>query len=305
MKKKFVFWRKLEGDAVEDNFSAKPEYHAFFNECNKHFDFRIANGTESYIGKGVFKNVFKYKNYKFVLAEKKFKANAVYQRKKVADDSFDNSVPLLDSVAFKKWCPDKMNQYELLKDLMPITFLINTTEDYKKYLSEIKTEKAVLKPRRGQKGEDISVFYKSNPPKLDENILKNKGYLLQEFHDTNIEVNDIVKGIHDIKLITIGKKIFANLRTPETGKDYCTFDSPYTEIAPPKLPQEVFEVHQKVVERIKKMFPTDVYTVDIGLTKNGPIVFELNSHTAFPYTHFEYAMDFFNSLISHIKSLKV
>jgi glutathione synthase/RimK-type ligase-like ATP-grasp enzyme len=305
MKKKFVFWRKLDGNAIEDNFSAKPEYHAFFNECNKNFDFRIANGTESYLGKGVFKNVWKYKDYKFVAAEKKFKANVIYQRKKVADDSFDNAIPLLDSVAFKKWCPDKMNQYELLKDLMPITFLINSAEDYKKCLLKITTEKAVLKPRRGQKGEDISVFYKINPVKLEETILKNKGYLLQEFHDTNVEVKGVVNGIHDIKLITVGKKIFANLRIPETGKEYCTFDSPYTEIELSKLPKQVFEVHKKVVERIKKRFPQDIYTVDIGLTKNGPIVFELNSHTAFPYTHFEYAMDFFNSLITHIKSLKV
>ena len=28
-KKKFVFWRKLSGDLVADNFSAKTEYHAF------------------------------------------------------------------------------------------------------------------------------------------------------------------------------------------------------------------------------------------------------------------------------------
>ena len=303
MKKKFVFWRKLEGNPVEDNFSEKPEYHAFFEICNKKFVFRIANNKYSYVGKGVFKNVFRYKKYKIIPAEKEFKSEVIYQRKRVADDTFDNAVPLLDSNEFKKWCPDKWNQYHLLKDLMPKTFLIEDEKYFKKHLIEIKTEKAVVKPRQGEKGENVIVFKKTNPPKLDENILRTKGYLLQEFCDTNLNVNGIVNGIHDLKLITIGENLFANLRTPEKGKEFCTFDSPYTEVSINKLPKNVLEVHKEVVKRVRKKFPKDIYTIDIGITKKGPIVFEMNSHTAFPYLHFNYAEDFFDALIKHIRNL--
>lgn len=302
-KKKFVFWRKLSGDLVADNFSAKTEYHAFFAKCNDYFDFRISSNKDSYVGTGVFTNVFKYKNWKIIPAESKFRPDVVYQYTNIAGDDFDNAVPIIDSIEFKNWCPDKWNQYELLHDLMPKSFLIKTKNDLKKYLKEIKTAKAVIKPRKGQKGENIIIFDKVSFPEINENILSEKGYILQEFHDTNIVIPGVVSGLHDIKLITVGNDIFANLRVPEVGKEFCTYDSPYTEIAIKKLPKESLELHKKVKDRIDALFPDQLYTVDIGITKSGPIVFEINSHTAFPYTHFEYADKFFSAIIRHINSV--
>ena len=299
-KKKFVFWRKLSGDSVADNFSMKTEYHAFFAKCNDYFDFRISSNRDSYVGAGVFTNVFKYKDWKIVPAESEFKPDVVYQYTNVAGNDFDNSIPIVDSTQFKSWCPDKWNQYELLNDLMPKSFLIKTRDDLKKYLKEIKTSKAVIKPRRGQKGENIIVFDKASFPEINENILSEKWYILQEFHDTNIIIPSVVSGLHDIKLITVGNDIFANLRVPEAGKEFCTYDSPYTEITIKNLPKEALELHKKVKEKIDALFPLQLYTVDIGMTKNGPIVFELNSHASFPYIHFEYMEKFFNAIIRHI-----
>ena len=57
-------------------------------------------------------------------------------------------------------------------------------------------------------------------PEINENILSEKGYILQEFHDTNIVIPGVVSGLHDIKLITVGNDIFANLRVPEVGKEF-------------------------------------------------------------------------------------
>lgn len=304
MKKNFVFWQKKDADPVIDNFSMKPEYHAYFRRCNKKFNFRIAKGKESYSGKGFFLEVFIYDGEKIVPAEKKFKADVIYQYATVADNTFDNAVPLLDSIEFKSWCPDKWNQYELLKEVMPFTCLITKETDYQESLKKIKTEKAVLKPRRGQKGENVAVFYKNNPPRLNEAILKSKGYLLQEFADTNIKIPNLVSGLHDIKLITIGEKVFGNLRVPENGKEYCTYDSPYTELDLDDLPKEVLDLHKKVKKLVSERFPQQIYTVDVGMTKDGPLVFELNGHTAFPYLHFNYADEFFKSMIKQVDSLK-
>lgn len=66
--------------------------------------------------------------------------------------------------------------------------MIKTKNDLKKYLKEIKTAKAVIKPRKGQKGENIIIFDKVSFPEINENILSEKGYILQEFHDTNIVI---------------------------------------------------------------------------------------------------------------------
>lgn len=303
MKKNFVFWKKPTGDPVIDGFSRNPEYHAFFNKCNDVFEFRFADYTDSYIGNGVFKNVFRYEKGRIISAESEFKADAIYQFKRMAGENYDHTVKTINSPEFKSWCGDKWNQYQLLGEFMSKTFLISNEDELADGLKQITTDKAVLKPNHGQKGEDVTVFEKINPPKLSEEILKTKKYLLQEFADTNINIDELVSGVHDIKLITIGDKIFANLRTPENNiGEICTYDSPYTEILISQLPQGVLEFHKKVKEKIETLFQGQIYTVDIGITKDGPVVFELNNHTAFPYIHFEYAEDFLNTLIDIFNS---
>lgn len=303
MKKKVVFWRRFTNDPILDGFLRNPEYHEFFRKCTEVFEFRFAYNRESYAGNGVFKDVLKYEMGRIIPAESEFKAEAVYQFKKVADETFDNKVPVVDTLEFKKWCSDKYAQYELLSDFMPKTFLVESQGDLMEKLSNITTQKAVIKPRSGQKGENVVVFNKDNDvPMLNEEILSTKGYILQEFSDTSSGIPDVVSGVHDIKLITIGEHVFANLRTPEEG-DVCTFDSPYTEVQVSKLPQEVLDFHRKVKEKVNEKFPGQLYTIDIGVTDKGPIVFELNPHTAFPYISFEYAQDFFNALIAHLQNM--
>ncbi|MFA5126866.1 MAG: hypothetical protein WC465_02605 [Patescibacteria group bacterium] len=300
---KFVFWRKISGDPVDDYFSDKPQYHAFFMKCSEIFDFRIANNPDSYVGGGIFGNVYKYQNWKFVPAEKIFKADVVYQRKRLTDESFDYAVPIIDTPEFKKWCPDKWNQYQLLSRYMPKTFLVQSQEEFIKKLRHITTKKAVVKPRRGEKGENVIVFGKNNPPFLDKEILNEKGYLLQEFADTNIKVGGMINSLHDIKLITIGDKFFANLRIPEQGKEYCTYNSPYFEISKNVLPENVVNFYWEIRETINKAYPNNFYTIDMGITKKGPVLFELNSHTVFPYMHFSCANEFFDAFIKTIQLL--
>lgn len=303
MKRKFVFWRKTSGNLVEDNFSEKPEYHAFFAKCNEEFDLRIANDPDAYLGNGIFKNVYKYQNWKLIPAENTFQPEVAYQRQILTTEKFDRMVPIVNTPDFKKWCPDKWNQYLLLGEYMPKTFLVQTQEDFDNNLKKISTSRAVIKPRRGEKGENVTVFNIDTPPALDVDILTKKGYLLQDYVDTNIKVPSIVSGVHDIKLITIGTKIFANLRTPEPNKMHCTFDSPYSEIPRDLLPENILKLHREVCDKINAIHPKNIYTIDIGMTSDGPMVFEINGHTAFPYLHFTYADDFFNAMIEIIKSL--
>ncbi|MCX6757541.1 MAG: ATP-grasp domain-containing protein [Candidatus Nomurabacteria bacterium] len=301
-KKKLVFWKRPTGDPVIDNFSRNPEYHEFFRQCNEVFEFRIVNNRENYIGNGVFKNVCLYKDGRISQTAEEFKTDVIYQFKKLTDETFDNAVPVVNTLAFKSWCGDKWNQYQLLSEFMSKTFLIEKEEDLLNYLPQITTDKAVIKPRSGQKGDDVVVFDKKFPAKLNLEILKKKGYLLQEFSDTNVNIPNVVSGTHDIKLITIDDSVFANLRTPDVkDSDVCTYDSPYTEIDIHKLPETVLAFHKQVKEKVNQEFPGQLYTVDIGITEKGPIIFELNNHTAFPYIHFDYAQDFFKALIKHLQ----
>lgn len=295
-KKNFVFWKRPTGNPVTDGFSRNPEYHMFFNKCNEVFEFRFADETSAYIGNGVFKNVSRYENGRIVPAESEFKADSIYQFKRMADDGYDNAVKTVNSPEFRKWCGNKWTQYQLLEEFMGKTCLIRSESDIEENLKNITTDKAVLKPIHGQKGEGVIIFEKSNPPKF--NLDSSKEYLLQDFADTNIKIEDLISGIHDIKLITIKDQLFANLRIPENeGEEICTGDSPYFEVKTGSLPRKVLDFHKKVKEKVETMFTGQIYTIDIGITKNGPVVFELNPHTAFPYIHFEYAEDFMNAMI--------
>ena len=304
MKKKLIFWRKTTGDLTNDNFSEKPQYHAFFAKCNLVFDFRIASNSDAYVGDGVFKNVNKYENWKIVSAEDKFKADVVYQREILTTDDFDSAVPILDTPEFKEWCRDKWNQFLLLSKYMPKTFLIQTTKEFLDNMKNITTYKAVIKPRQGKEGKNIVIFDKANPPNLNPDILAKHGYLLQEYTDTDVEIKNIVRGIHDIKLITMGGNFFANLRTPEPGKNYCTGDSTYSEIPRRLLPQSILDLHREVSGKIDELYPDNFYTIDIGMARNGLVIFELNGHTAFPYLHFSYADEFFDAMIAKLQSLR-
>jgi hypothetical protein len=304
MKRKLVFWRKTTGDLTNDNFSEKPQYHAFFTKCNLEFDFRIASNSDAYLKNGIFKNVSKYENWKIVAAENKFKTDVIYQREILTTNNFDRAVPIIDTPEFKEWCRDKWNQYLSLKKYMPKTFLIQTQEDFLSNLEKITTNKAVVKPRRGKEGRNITIFEKKNPPVLNSEILTGTGYLLQEYANTDVDLKNIVTGIHDIKLITAENQIFANLRTPEPGKDYCTYDSPYSEIPRQLLPQSIINLHREVMVKVNELYPQNFYTVDVGMTTEGPVIFELNGHTAFPYLHFSYADEFFNVIIKKLQSLQ-
>jgi glutathione synthase/RimK-type ligase-like ATP-grasp enzyme len=303
MKRKLVFWSKMPYEEILSFFSTKPEYHAFFTRCSERFEFRFANGKASYRGEGIFADVCRYVDWKIIPAEREFKADAVYQYLKVADETFDAKVPMVNSVAFKTWCGDKWNQYGLLSEYMPKTFLVESKEDLQAHIPKLQGTKGVLKPRRGQKGEHVLVFDADAPPMLDEEVLHTKGYLLQSHADTAEGIPGIVSGIHDIKLITIGDAVFANLRTPEDGRDICTFDSPYNEVAIEDLPTELMRFHSMCKQAVGAAFPGQLYTVDVGLTASGPVLFELNSHTSFPYVHFEYAKGFFDAMLDCLATL--
>ena len=186
MKTKFLFWRKTIGDLVEDNFSAKPEYHAFFAKCNEVFDFRIGNNPESYLGKGEFQNVYKYENWKIVPAEATWTPDVVYQRQKQATETWDYAVPIINTPEWQKWGVDKWNQYELLYEFMPKTWIVTSDAHLLEQLQHVTTEKAVVKPKRGQKGEHVVVFDKTNPPKLNPEVLEKKGYILQDRKSTRL-----------------------------------------------------------------------------------------------------------------------
>lgn len=300
-----IMWLKKAKDPVISGFSRNPEYHLFFQMLNERHNFRFAYELESHVGKGVFRNVYKYHKGRIVPAESEFVADVIYQFSRIGalEHDFGNT-KILNTPEFKTWGGDKAKQHELLKNFLPKTYEVGSIEELKLKAAEMGGP-VILKPRNGQKGENV--IYWDLKTSLDEKSIDKKrlaspGYLVQEFVDTSCGISNVTPGVHDVKLITIGGSIFANLRVPEKPDSYiCTFDSEYTELKLEDLPSVILDFHAAVKKVIGEKYPGQIYTVDLGMTRSGPRLFEINTHTAFPYIHFEYANTFLETFIRHLE----
>ncbi|OGZ31709.1 MAG: hypothetical protein A3H02_01440 [Candidatus Niyogibacteria bacterium RIFCSPLOWO2_12_FULL_41_13] len=300
-----VYWVNKTSNPVEDFFSEKPEYYYFFAKASEQFIFRVAYGKESYIGNGIFSNVWKLNDGLLAIAESEFKADLIYQRRLFGTTSKEfEPAKVINTPEFRLFSRDKYQVYRLLKEFSPETHLAQSIDEIKRAMEIVPGEQVVIKPRHGEKGAGVFVWNKNQEFKgesIQEEKLANGGYLLQAFVNTNGGIPGVVEGVHDLKFLNIGDSIFANLRTPEKKTLIITGDSPYTEVATNSLPKEILDFRNRVCSKISASFPMQLYSMDIGNTPQGPMLFEINGHTAFPYIHFSYTSEFVSALLYHLK----
>ena len=286
-------------------FARNPEYHMFFQMISAKHHFRFAYGKDAHKGKWVFKNICKYHKGKIIPAEKTFTADKIYQFRKMADVGQDFApAKIMNTPEFRGTMGNKFTQHEYLVEFFPTTKLFHTIPEMNTYIRKSKKAYVIVKPSSWQKGDGVLFWKKTKPvtaKDIDMDKLKKTGYLVQDFMDTSCGIKWVVTWTHDVKIINIGKKMFFNLRTPYRDGVICTFDSDYTEVPLRKIPKSIITFRNAVHKKIMKKYPKQIYSMDIGMTKEWPQLIELNTHTAFPYIHFDYAMDFIQSFIKHLE----
>jgi len=307
-----VMWLRSTNDHAISNFRNRKvlSYNKFFKEISKQDNFRLAFDFDSYIGNGKFKNVAIYKSNKIIMTTDIFKADVIYQYNKMVPLSFSaEKILITNTPEFRNFCSPKINTYNYMPEFFPKTYLALNKKELLKSIGKIKTKKVVLKPNKGSNGDHVYIFDKNNIniDLIPEEKLYDFGFLIQEFIDTSTGIPTIASSYHDLRIITHGSRIsLCHIRQPQKGSLVSNSHKGalITEINIDSIPKFILDFYHKVHNKIIKKYPYPLYSMDIGIDKDGPKLIELNSHTAFPGDNFKCMNRFINNLIYHLETIE-
>lgn len=309
-KKKIAMYfnqEKAPGDPFSDFGHKRLIYHYFFSYGVKlGYDMYIASGKENYLGGLKFKNLLQYKDKTFQRKNTPLSMDAIYDR--CGGTKFpppEISAKVLNCSDFKVLCNDKNHMYQLLGNWMPKSFEINSQQELEEKLNEFfKSSLVVLKPAKGLGGKGIAI---DTPIKIKkEIILPKKTYVLQEFVDTSGGISDLTDTYHDLRVVIIeGKIIFSHIRTPKKGSLLANVAQGGTieEVALDKLPNFIIEAVTAVQNIIDKRYNKPIYSIDFGVMREKPFIFELNDQIGFPSIKMKSAYLFIESLFESLERL--
>lgn len=290
------------------NFGKKRKvYHYFFQKGKGlGFDMFLASGKESYLGGLKFKNPAFFNGKDFIIQEKIVTADGIYDRSGGMDfppKKIDAKV--LNCSKFKILCNDKNSMYALLEKFMPKSFKIKSQKKLKEALKNFNDSSLiVLKPAKGLGGKGIIIDKKNV---LESTILeKGKSYVLQEFADTSCGIKGIAEEKHDLRVVIVeGKIVLSHVRIPKKGSYLANAaqGGKIKEVALDKIPTDAVDIVKKIQKIIDKKFGFPLYSIDFGITSQGPQVFELNDQIGFPRDSMKNAKKFIDTLLQSIKRI--
>jgi len=293
-----VFSSELKKINLEKQMGKKyPVYLRFF-------DFLRGGGwnvfiltRKTYLGRRVFNGGYLYKGRgKFNPFLKQIKTDAIYDRSGGIKfpPAGEPDLPVVNIRTFKIFCWDKWQAYLRLKKYMPRTFWVGKEGNLPNVLPKIKTKIVVLKPYNGLKG--LGVFIGDKKEALKFHFLeKYPLYIAQHFVDTSNGIPELVKGLHDLRVVIVNKKIvWSHIRTPPAGsfKANVAGGGEIKEIDCKKIPLAVRNISLKIAEDFYGEFNNPVFSVDFGLENSKPFIFELNDQIGFPLWEMK-ARDYF------------
>jgi len=223
----------------------------------------------------------KVNNIKPDLIYDKTKARAeVYFKKELISKAY----PFINKLGFTQLIDDKLTTSLLFKKWSKKSWVIENKKDLKKFLPQIKTRLAVLKPLIESGGKGIQILSTTE-------ILKKAKlgcpYLLQEFIDSSKGVPGVSQGMHDLRLVFINNEvIYSYIREPQKGSYLANLAQGGKLILVPKnkLPKPLFPIIKEANE-IFKTFTNRIYTIDFMFDeKKCPWVVELNSMPGLYFT---------------------
>jgi glutathione synthase/RimK-type ligase-like ATP-grasp enzyme len=183
------------------------------------------------------------------------------------------SFPFINSLELNELLTNKWKSYCSFKKYFPKTILIRDRDESKK-ISQLGTERIVLKPIKGARGRGVLVIERN---KLSFSTVP---FLCQEFIDSKGGMMGIVGGRHDLRiLVANGKPFYAILRVPAKGKLIANLSQGGKErkISFAKIPREVKSISTEIARELLR-YGKSFYSIDfIFKDKKIPLVVELNS----------------------------
>lgn len=298
------FSRPFEGNDPLGHIGKKlPVYVRLLEFCQQ-------RGWETYIltrrtyqGKGVYNGAWRFANDNFARVEEPLKMDLVYDRTAgvVFPSEGDSNMVVVNQRAFKLLCWDKWAIFKEIGQFMPQTVWVGGQENLASALGEIRTEWVVLKPYNGLKG--IGVFAGPKDKALAlEFPRKYPQYIAQEFVDTSGGISGIIKGYHDLRVVvTNGKAVWSHVRTPPPGsfRANVALGGDIKEVACSDLPVEIKQVVDRLAKQFNDLYDNPIYSLDFGVGKNGPEIFEINDQIGFPLWEMKVRDDFLHAHIEN------
>lgn len=197
--------------------------------------------------------------------------NLSHEKKEIKNKIAKN-FPFFNSLYLSDLMSNKWKAYLAFRNLCPRTVLIENANDLKK-ISQLDTEKVILKPLSGMGGKGIKIYSrkKARPipfPFIAQNLISTTG------------INGIVNGQHDLRILLANENIFHSfVRIPKKGNLIASLSLGSTIKLVPlsKIPEQVL----LLVEKVKSVLPKEerrLYSIDIMLDSfQRPFIIELNS----------------------------
>lgn len=199
-----------------------------------------------------------------------------------ADLIYDKAKPIyqienctiINHPAIKQICNDKMETYRTFNGLSPKSLFVTSADEFKAASSSF-SGKVVLKPQFGSGGQGIIIDEIENidPQKLQW------PYLVQEFIDGSVGIENLVDGLHDLRMVVINGKInFSYLRIPKQGSLLSNLHLGGTVkvVEQEDLPKQALQIFDEVETEFRNYGPR-CYSIDVTNTASGIKLIELNS----------------------------
>ncbi len=284
-----VFSKPLSaGNPLKHMGEKYPVYIRFLEFCQAEGWDVFVLTQKTYLGKGAFGGgwVFDKKTKtKFKLTNKILMTDLIYDRTGgLKFPPKEDGLRSVNSREFKILSWDKWSAYQEMKKYMPRTFRVGERRDLAKVLPEIRTQKVVLKPANGLKGIGVFIGAKEQATKF---VFPDKypKYIAQEFVDTFEGIPGITNGLHDLRVVIInGKIVWSHVRIPPRGSLQANVarGGKIKEIDCLQIPDYVTKIVRRIAKSFYVKYDNPVYSIDFGIEKGKPYIFEINDQIGFP-----------------------
>lgn len=299
-------WFKGSPFKIEEDEKA---YALFARKARKHSLKVVFAHYKEYRKGGILRRAWKYDkgwkrivNHPVDLVYVRFNG-AAYKRNR-RDEYITNlkyaiqeDISAINHPELEEFCWDKRIVTEVFPEYCPKSFIVNTLPGLKTVLSDLESEKIVLKPRYGSLGKKVQII---NKAELPEKVRKNT--LVQEFIDTTKGVKGIADCPHDLRVIVINGKIdHAHVRLAKEGSLIANMSLGGTKKFVPveDVPKEAIDIVKRVDKLLKNYYPR-LYSVDFIFNPEGrPYIVECNSSPVIKrYAYGEYRNpEFFDRIL--------
>lgn len=302
------FKKERPGNDPFFKFGKKRNVYRYFFEKGRDlgFDMYLASGPEAYRGGLSFNDPAFFNGNEFAKTQGTIIADAIYDRSGgISFPAKEMDGKVLNCSDFKILCNDKNKMYEYFGQFMPKSFELKKTDKFQEVLNGFREDElAVLKPAKGLGGKGIIIDKVSELRKT--NLDPGNEYVIQDFIDTSCGIEGLSNGRHDLRVVIVnGKTVLSHIRTPREGSYLANASQggSIKEVPLEKIPQEIMDVAEKIKTIVDEKFQKPVYSIDFGMTRNGPYVFELNDQIGFPSDDMRNHKSFIDGLLDSLTIL--